>query len=99
MQLCIPSWHALDFRPWGPAAQLPSADLARVLGLYASRVMTPRGSTAVTGLELMTALHPPTRASQPRADGRRHPEHNKLVSQRPDGEPPGCVFGWTASHI
>ncbi|MEU5597627.1 helix-turn-helix transcriptional regulator [Streptomyces sp. NPDC020298] len=62
VQLCIPSWHALDTRHWGEAADLPPADLARVLGTYAARVLTPRGSTAVTGLELMTALHPPTRA-------------------------------------
>ncbi|MER7692626.1 helix-turn-helix transcriptional regulator [Streptomyces sp. NPDC097610] len=62
VQLCIPSWNALDARFWGDAAQLPPAELARVLGVYASRVMTPRGSTAVTGLELMTALHPPTHA-------------------------------------
>ncbi|MFE1271326.1 telomere-associated protein Tap [Streptomyces sp. NPDC058758] len=62
VQLCIPSWNALDTRFWGNAGQLPPAELARVLGVYASRVMTPRGSTAVTGLELMTALHPPTYA-------------------------------------
>ncbi|MET9365618.1 helix-turn-helix transcriptional regulator [Streptomyces sp. NPDC006632] len=76
VQLCIPSWNALDTRHWGEAGQLAPAELARVLGVYASRVMTPRGSTAVTGLELMTALHPPTRASEPDADGKRHSEHN-----------------------
>ncbi|MFC8765594.1 telomere-associated protein Tap [Streptomyces sp. NPDC057193] len=76
VQLCIPSWNALDTRHWGSAGQLPPAELARILGVYASRVMTPRGSTAVTGLELMTALHPPTRASEPDADGKRHSEHN-----------------------
>ncbi|MFJ9703501.1 telomere-associated protein Tap [Streptomyces fradiae] len=76
VQLCIPSWNALDSRHWGEAGQLPPAELARVLGVYASRVMTPRGSTAVTGLELMTALHPPTRASEPDADGKRNSEHN-----------------------
>ncbi|MFJ4873238.1 telomere-associated protein Tap [Streptomyces sp. NPDC088757] len=76
VQLCIPSWHALDTRHWGTAGQLPPAELARVLGVYASRVMTPRGSTAVTGLELMTALHPPTRASEPDENGKRHSEHN-----------------------
>ncbi|MEU5756716.1 transcriptional regulator [Streptomyces sp. NPDC047829] len=76
VQLCVPSWNALDTRHWGKAGQLPPAELARVLGAYASRVMTPRGSTAVTGLELMTALHPPTRASEPDADGKRHSEHN-----------------------
>jgi transcriptional regulator with XRE-family HTH domain len=62
VQLCIPSWNGLDTRFWGHAGQLPPAELARVLGVYATRVMTPRGSTAVTGLELMTALHPPTHA-------------------------------------
>ncbi|MFJ7209446.1 telomere-associated protein Tap [Streptomyces sp. NPDC098789] len=62
VQLCIPSWNGLDPRFWSTAGQLPPAELARVLGTYAARVMTPRGSTAVTGLELMTALHPPTHA-------------------------------------
>ncbi|MFF2308001.1 helix-turn-helix domain-containing protein, partial [Streptomyces sp. NPDC058128] len=76
VQLCIPSWNALDTRNWGEAGHLPPADLARVLGVYASRVITPRGSTAVTGLELMTALHPPTRASAPDAAGKRHSERN-----------------------
>ncbi|MEV5470190.1 helix-turn-helix domain-containing protein [Streptomyces griseoincarnatus] len=70
VQLCIPSWNALDSRHWGEAAQLPAAELARLLGVYASRVMTPRGSTAVTGLELMTALHPPTYAVRAEATGR-----------------------------
>ncbi|MFE9404099.1 telomere-associated protein Tap [Streptomyces sp. NPDC006530] len=97
VQLCIPSWDALDTRHWADAAQLPPAELARVLGVYAARVMTPRGSTAVTGLELMTALHPPTRASEPDADGRRHSEHNPgslgkepvdcAPCEAPDGHP------------
>ncbi|MGW6361627.1 telomere-associated protein Tap [Streptomyces sp. NPDC055092] len=76
VQLCIPSWDALDTRHWDLAAQLLPAELARLLGTYASRVMTPRGSTAVTGLELMTALHPPTRASAPDEMGKRTSEHN-----------------------
>ncbi|MET8182363.1 helix-turn-helix transcriptional regulator [Streptomyces sp. NPDC005336] len=75
VQLCIPSWRALDGRAWGHAAQLEPAELARVLGVYAARVVTPVGSTAVTGLHLMTALNPPTRASEPDADGRRHRAH------------------------
>ncbi|WP_328322501.1 telomere-associated protein Tap [Streptomyces sp. NBC_00388] len=97
VQLCIPSWNALDTRHWGDAAQLPPAELARLLGTYASRVMTPRGSTAVTGLELMTALHPPTRASEPDAHGKRHSEHNPgslgkepvdcAPCEAPDGHP------------
>ncbi|MFE9703183.1 telomere-associated protein Tap [Streptomyces sp. NPDC005930] len=97
VQLCIPSWDALDARHWGHAGQLPPADLARLLGTYADRVMTPRGSTAVTGLELMTALHPPTRASEPDATGTRHSEHNPgslgkepvdcAPCEAPDGHP------------
>ncbi|TWV46119.1 transcriptional regulator, partial [Streptomyces misionensis] len=90
VQLCIPSWHALDARHWGGVAQLPPAELARVLGVYASRVMTPRGSTAVTGLELMTALHPPTRASDPDADGRRHSEHNPGSLGKDPVDPAPC---------
>jgi transcriptional regulator with XRE-family HTH domain len=97
VQLCIPSWDALDARHWANAGQLPPADLARLLGTYAARVMTPRGSTAVTGLELMTALHPPTRASEPDATGKRHSEHNPgslgrdpvdcAPCEAPDGHP------------
>ncbi|MFE7805112.1 telomere-associated protein Tap [Streptomyces sp. NPDC057430] len=97
VQLCIPSWDALDTRHWADAAQLPPAELARLLGTYAARVMTPRGSTAVTGLELMTALHPPTRASEPDATGKRYSEHNPgslgkdpvdcAPCEAPDGHP------------
>ncbi|MGW0468525.1 telomere-associated protein Tap [Streptomyces sp. NPDC003027] len=97
VQLCLPSWGALDTRHWGDAAELPPPDLARLLGTYASRVMTPRGSTAVTGLELMTALHPPTRASEPDEHGVRHSEHNPgslgkdpvdcAPCEAPDGHP------------
>ncbi|MEU6097699.1 helix-turn-helix transcriptional regulator [Streptomyces sp. NPDC047079] len=97
VQLCIPSWRALDGRAWGHAAQLEPAELARVLGVYAQRVMTPVGSPAVTGLHLMTALNPPTRASQPDADGRRHREHrpgslgtepmDPAPCEAPDGHP------------
>jgi hypothetical protein len=90
VQLCIPSWHALDARHWGEVGQLAPAELARVLGAFASRVMTPRGSTAVTGLELMTALHPPTRASDPDADGKRHPEHNPGSLGRDPVDPAPC---------
>ncbi|MFD8377036.1 telomere-associated protein Tap [Streptomyces sp. NPDC059679] len=97
VQLCIPSWNALDARSWGDAAQLPPAELALLLGTYARRVMTPRGSTAVTGLELMTALNPPTRASAPDENGQRHKEHRPgslgehpmdcAPCEAPDGHP------------
>ncbi|MFD7613057.1 telomere-associated protein Tap [Streptomyces sp. NPDC059828] len=97
VQLCIPSWNALDTRTWGHSAELGPAELARVLGVYASRVMTPRGSTAVTGLELMTALNPPTRASEADTEGKRHKEHRPgslgeqpmdcAPCEAPDGHP------------
>ncbi|MFF1420248.1 telomere-associated protein Tap [Streptomyces sp. NPDC058280] len=90
VQLCIPSWNALDTRHWGEAGQLPPAELARILGVFASRVMTPRGSTAVTGLELMTALHPPTRASEPDANGKRHSEHNPGSLGKDPVDPAPC---------
>ncbi|WP_225634379.1 telomere-associated protein Tap [Streptomyces solaniscabiei] len=90
VQLCVPSWHELDSRHWGRAAQLAPAELARVMGVYASRVMTPRGSTAVTGLELMTALHPPTRASEPDSDGKRHLEHNPGSLGKDPVDPAPC---------
>ncbi|MFB7825304.1 telomere-associated protein Tap [Streptomyces hydrogenans] len=74
VQLCIPAWNALDAREWDNQSRplLPTmhpADLARYLGLYAQRVTTPRGTTSTTGLELMTALRPPTRAEKNPATG------------------------------
>ncbi|MEV6400056.1 helix-turn-helix transcriptional regulator [Streptomyces sp. NPDC051907] len=69
VQLAVLPWGALDARAWGSADRLPPAQLAHVLGEYATRVITPRGSTAVSGLELMTALRPPTRAVRDEATG------------------------------
>ncbi|WP_030992585.1 telomere-associated protein Tap [Streptomyces sp. NRRL S-1813] len=69
VQFAILPWGALDARSWGDTGQLPPADVAAVLGSYATRVLTPRGSTAVCGLELMSALRPPTRAVKDAATG------------------------------
>ncbi|WP_225850202.1 helix-turn-helix transcriptional regulator [Streptomyces sp. HPF1205] len=69
VQLAVLPWDALDSRAWGSAGELPPAELARVLTAYAARVLTPRGSTAVAGLELMTALRPPTRAVRDETSG------------------------------
>ncbi|WP_336054767.1 telomere-associated protein Tap [Streptomyces sp. CA2R101] len=69
VQFAILPWGALDTRSWGDTDQLPPADIAAVLGTYATRVLTPRGSTAVCGLELMSALRPPTRAVKDPATG------------------------------
>ncbi|MDC2960406.1 transcriptional regulator [Streptomyces gilvifuscus] len=69
VQLAVLPWGALDTRTWGSAGQLPAPELAQVLGDYATRVLTPRGSAAVCGLELMTALRPPTRPVKDSATG------------------------------
>ncbi|MFI9176095.1 telomere-associated protein Tap [Streptomyces lincolnensis] len=74
VQLCIPSWNALDVREWDHKddPKIPAmhpGDLARYLGTYAQLVTTPRGTASTTGLELMTALRPPTRAEKNEATG------------------------------
>ncbi|WP_063830752.1 telomere-associated protein Tap [Kitasatospora phosalacinea] len=61
VQLCVLPWGALDGGGWKVPDGLAAPELARLLGTYARRVHTPRGSTAVSGLELVTALRPPTR--------------------------------------
>ncbi|MGW0652674.1 telomere-associated protein Tap [Streptomyces umbrinus] len=60
VQLAVTAWGALSQDGWN-LPPLSPADLARVLGAYTDRLLTPRGSTAVCGVELMTALRPPTR--------------------------------------
>lgn len=69
VQLAVLPWDALDPRSWPGTATLPPAELAHVLGTYSARVITPCGSTAVSGLELMTALRPPTRPVKDAASG------------------------------
>ncbi|MGW6791556.1 telomere-associated protein Tap [Streptomyces chartreusis] len=90
VQLAILSWDALDARSWPGVADMEPAEVARVLGVYAQRVITPRGSTAVSGLELMTALRPPTRAVQDRATGNWVSSHNpgSLGTEPMDPAPP-----------
>ena len=69
VQLAVLPWDALDARAWAGAGDLPAPDVAKVLGDYATRVITPRGSTAVSGQELMTALRPPTHAVRDETGG------------------------------
>ncbi len=90
VQLALLSWDALDTRSWPGVADMAPADIARVLGVYAQRVMTPRGSTAVTGLELMTALRPPTKAVQDQESGNWVSGHNpgSLGTEPMDPAPP-----------
>ncbi|MGW5679536.1 telomere-associated protein Tap [Streptomyces sp. NPDC003860] len=109
VQLAILSWDALDPRSWPGVAEMEPADVARVLGVYAQRVITPRGSTAVSGLELMTALRPPTRAVRDEETGNWVPGHNPgslgkepMDPAPPEGQPEHpAVFhsGWKGGFL
>ncbi|MEV5783759.1 telomere-associated protein Tap [Streptomyces sp. NPDC048448] len=96
VQLAILSWDALDERSWPGVSEMEPADIARVLGVYAQRVITPRGSTAVSGLELMTALRPPTKAVRDAETGNWVSGHNagSLGTEPVDPAPPEA----TAEH-
>ncbi|MEV6319300.1 helix-turn-helix transcriptional regulator [Streptomyces sp. NPDC051776] len=109
VQLAILSWDALDERSWPGVAEMEPADIARVLGIYAQRVITPRGSTAVSGLELMTSLRPPTRAVRDEASGNWVSGHNpgSLGTEPMDPAPPEATAehpvvvnsGWTGGFL
>ncbi|UED82769.1 telomere-associated protein Tap [Streptomyces profundus] len=90
VQLAILPWDALDARSWPGVTHMRPPDIARVLSTYATRVITPRGSTAVSGLELMTALRPPTRAVRDETTGNWIPGHNpgSLGTHPVDPAPP-----------
>ncbi|MER5359026.1 helix-turn-helix transcriptional regulator [Streptomyces sp. NPDC002785] len=109
VQLAILSWDALDERSWPGVTDMEPADIARVLGVYAQRVITPRGSTAVSGLELMTALRPPTKAVQDPETGNWVSGHNpgSLGTKPMDPAPPEATpehpvvvnSGWTGGFL
>ena len=109
VQLAILSWDALDERSWPGVSEMEPADVARVLSVYAQRVITPRGSTAVSGLELMTALRPPTRAVRDEASGNWVSGHNpgSLGTEPMDPAPPEATpehlvvvdSGWTGGFV
>ncbi|MCT9111963.1 helix-turn-helix domain-containing protein [Streptomyces mirabilis] len=109
VQLAVLSWDALDERSWPGVAQMEPADIARVLGVYATRVITPRGSTAVCGLELMTALRPPTRALQDKETGNWVSGHNpgSVGTEPMDPAPPEATpehpvvvnSGWSGGFL
>ncbi|MFG2840454.1 telomere-associated protein Tap [Streptomyces zaomyceticus] len=109
VQLAILSWDALDERSWPGVAEMEPADVARVLGLYAQRVLTPRGSTAVSGLELMTAMRPPTKPERDTGTGNWVSSHNpgSLGTEPMDPAPPEATpehpvvvnSGWTGGFL
>ncbi|MFD4661388.1 telomere-associated protein Tap [Kitasatospora sp. NPDC058444] len=88
VQLCIPAWGALASGGWQIPDGLDAAGLARLLGTYATRVLTPRGSTAVSGLELVTALRPPTRAVRTEAGWTSGPVEGSRPKEAFDPAPP-----------
>ncbi|MFE7466211.1 telomere-associated protein Tap [Streptomyces sp. NPDC057499] len=90
VQMAILSWDALDERSWPGVSEMEPAGIARVLGVYAQRVITPRGSTAVSGLELMTALRPPTRPERDEETGNWFSGYNpgSLGTEPMDPAPP-----------
>ncbi|MFD6691043.1 telomere-associated protein Tap [Streptomyces bacillaris] len=90
VQLAILPWGALDDRSWPGVTDMAAPEIARVLSVYASRVITPRGSTAVSGLELMTALRPPTKAVRDELSGNWVSGHNpgSLGTEPVDPAPP-----------
>ncbi|MFD4263305.1 telomere-associated protein Tap [Streptomyces sp. NPDC058534] len=109
VQLAILSWDALDERSWPGVSEMEPADIARVLSVYATRVITPRGSTAVSGLELMTALRPPTKAVQDPATGNWVSGYNpgSLGTEPMDPAPPEATpehpvvvdSGWSGGFL
>ncbi|MFJ3099553.1 telomere-associated protein Tap [Streptomyces hydrogenans] len=108
VQLAILPWDALDERSWPGVAEMEPADIARVLGTYAQRVITPRGGTAVNGLELMTALRPPTRPVRDEETGNWVAGHNPgslgtepLAPAPPEARPEHpLVFGsWSGGFV
>ncbi|WP_434101167.1 telomere-associated protein Tap [Streptomyces malaysiensis] len=109
VQLAVLSWDALDERSWPGVTDMEPADIARVLGVYAQRVITPRGSTAVSGLELMTALRPPTKPERDEETGNWVSAHNpgSLGTEPMDPAPPEATpehpvvvsSGWTGGFL
>ncbi|WEH37262.1 helix-turn-helix domain-containing protein [Streptomyces sp. AM 4-1-1] len=100
VQLAILPWDALDERSWPGVTDMEPAAIAQVLGIYAQRVATPRGSTAVSGLELMTALRPPTRPVRDEETGNWVSGHNpgSLGTQPMDPAPPEGQIEHPAVH-
>ncbi|MGW9360828.1 telomere-associated protein Tap [Streptomyces diastaticus] len=109
VQLAILPWGALDERSWPGVADMHPSDIARALGIYAERVITPRGGAAVNGLELMTALRPPTRAVRDQQTGNWVSAHNpgSLGTEPMDPAPPEAReehplvhnSGWTGGYM
>ncbi|WP_323187678.1 hypothetical protein [Streptomyces sp. NBC_01275] len=84
-QLCVPWWSATGVRAVVERARRPALGRRRPAraggtrqapGRVRARMVAPRGSAAVAGLELMTVLRPQCRASEPGEDGERRSGHD-----------------------
>ncbi|WP_107084421.1 transcriptional regulator, partial [Streptomyces sp. NRRL S-495] len=63
VQIAVMPWDALGpSNSWAVDPDTAPADVARILGTYAQRVIAPRGSMGTNGIELLLQLRPPTRA-------------------------------------
>lgn len=85
VQLCILPWNALDTREWGrkddPQLLLTMhpTDLAQYLGLYAARVMAPRGTTRP--VKRAESFVWTDRSATPASTSRRHPRRHRRPRQ------------------
>ncbi|MFD7645722.1 telomere-associated protein Tap [Kitasatospora sp. NPDC059795] len=62
VQLAVMPWDALGgTNGWAIETGTAPADVARILGTYANRVIAPRGSMGTNGIELLMQLRPQTR--------------------------------------
>lgn len=87
VQLCVLPWGALDERAWPGTSGLPAPELARTLGSFATRVITPGGTDALNGLDLMTALRPPTQPKSAPMPGSLTHAVDPAPPEAPNGHP------------
>ncbi|MFJ4585581.1 telomere-associated protein Tap [Streptomyces echinatus] len=109
VRIAVLPWNAFDERSWPGAPGMDPAGMARTLGVYAQRVITPRGSPALAGLELMTALRPPIRPVRDEGTGNwvSAPHPGSLGTEPMDPPPPEAgpehpvvvASGWTAGFL
>ncbi|MDH6130082.1 helix-turn-helix transcriptional regulator [Kitasatospora sp. GP82] len=109
VQLCIPAWGALSAKDHLDIPETLFADpqaLAVLLGTYAKRVIAPCGGAPVCGLELMTALRPPTKPVRTESgwasalvDGSLHEAVDPAPCEVPDLHPLAAGRGEGPEHV
>ncbi|MFF8868401.1 telomere-associated protein Tap [Streptomyces sp. NPDC015139] len=109
VRLAVLPWNACDERSWPGVAGMDPVNMAQSLGVYAQRVITPRGSPALAGLDLMTALRPPARPVREEGTGNwvSVPNPGSLGTEPMEPPPPEAgphhpvvvASGWTAGFL